>query len=350
MPPVRTSRTQHDTPRKNRFIGRVEAKQNIVDAANAENIPPDTAYKILRKYRQTGTTSNLPRSGRPRIVTDREERHIIRDATNHRRKTLQELSKDTTSNLSADTVQKVLDRHGYHRRLARKKPYLKQHHRDARNEWAKYRKDFGPEDFAYTIFSDECYVCLDDKGDHVFVTRQADEEFHDNCLLATVKQSPIRVMVWGCIISGRKGPLLVLEYPGGRGGGMTAARYQEQVLDGALRGFYEEVKEERGCVDFQQDGAPSHTAKTTIAWFKKAGIPLAEHPAQSPDINPIEPVWHELKKILRSQQRASTAEGLKSAICAAWDALPQEVIDRHINKLPDVVEALLKAKGGHTQF
>jgi hypothetical protein len=224
-------------------------------------------------------------------------------------------------------VQKVLDHHGYHRRLAQKKPYLKQHHRDARNEWAKYRKDFEPEYFAYTIFSDECYVCLDDKGNHVFVTRWADEEFHDNRLLATVKQSPIRIMLWGCIISGRKGPLLVLDCPGGRGGGMTAAWYQEQVLDGDLKGFYEEVKEERGCVDFQQDGAPSHTAKTTIAWFKKAAIPLAEHPAQSPDINPIKPVWHELKKILCSQQRASTAEGLKSAICAAWDALPQEVID-----------------------
>jgi transposase len=105
-------------------------QQDIVDAANAENIPPDTAHKIkiLCKCRQTGTTSNLPRSGRPRIVTDREEQHIIRDATNHRRKTLQELSKDTASNLSADTVQKVLDRHGYHRRLAQRKPYFKQHH------------------------------------------------------------------------------------------------------------------------------------------------------------------------------------------------------------------------------
>jgi hypothetical protein len=116
MPPVRTSHTQLDSPRKNRFIGRIEAKQNIVNAANAENIPPDTAYKILRKYRQTGTTSNLPRSGRPRIVTDREEWHIIRDATNHRRKTLQELSKDTTSNL----VQKVLDCNGYHQSTYKK--------------------------------------------------------------------------------------------------------------------------------------------------------------------------------------------------------------------------------------
>jgi hypothetical protein len=50
MPPVHASRTQHDTPRKNRFIGRIEAKQNIVDAANAENIPPDTVYKILCNY------------------------------------------------------------------------------------------------------------------------------------------------------------------------------------------------------------------------------------------------------------------------------------------------------------
>jgi hypothetical protein len=103
---------------------------------------------------------------------------------------------------------------------------------------------------------------------------------------------------------------------------MAAAWYQEQALEGALPGFYEGVKEERGCIDFQQDGAPSHTAKTTIAWFKKASIPLAEHPAQSPDINPIKPVWHELKKVLCSQQHASTVEGLKSVICTAWDFLP----------------------------
>jgi transposase len=131
---------------------------------------------------------------------------------------------------------------------------------------------------------------------------------------------------------------------------MTAARYQEQVLDGALKGFYEEVKEGRGCVDSQQDGAPSHTAKTTIAWFKKAGIPLAEHPAQSPDINPIEPVWHKLKKILHSQRHASTPESLKSAICAAWDALPQEVIDQHNNKLPDVVEARVDIPSFDVQY
>jgi hypothetical protein len=158
----------------------------------------------------------------------------------------------------------------------------------------------------------------DDKGGRIFITRRPGEEFDEECIIPTFKQSSIRVMVWGCIILGRKGPLVVLEFPGGRGGGMTAARYCEQDLEGALQGFYEEVKKERGLVDFQQDGAPSHTAKSTIAWFKKAGIAMADHPAQSPNVNPIEPVWHDLKTIVNSGHPPSTVETLKAVVRSAW--------------------------------
>jgi hypothetical protein len=45
-----------------------------------------------------------------------------------------------------------------------------------------------------------------------------------------------------------------------RGGGMNSTRYQEQVLEGALKEFYAQMKEARGNVKFQQDGAPSHTS------------------------------------------------------------------------------------------
>jgi len=70
-------------------------------------------------------------------------------------------------------------------------------------------------------------------------------------------------MVWGCIMDGRKDPLVVLEYPGGRGGGMSSARYQEQVLEKALKPFYTQMDHQRGPIAFQQDGAPSHTSKST---------------------------------------------------------------------------------------
>lgn len=92
----------------------------------------------------------------------------------------------------------------------------------------------------------------------------------------------------------------------------------------------------------------SHTAKATLAWFKKAQISLAEHPAQSPNINPIESVWHNLKEWIHFQHYPRTVEGLKAAVHAAWNSLLQEVIDRHINKMPEHIEALLMAKGSHT--
>jgi hypothetical protein len=231
-----------------------------------------------------------------------------------------------------------------------KKPYLAPYHKKGRYEWADYRRDFGDIDFESTIFSDECYVHLGDKNGRVYVTRRPDERLLQECIVPTFKQSPIRVMIWGCIIKGRKGPLVVLEYPGGKGGGMTAKRYQDQVLDGALCDFFAEMKEEKGLVDFQQDGAPAHTAKTTIRWFKEAGIPLAEHPAQSPDLSPIEPCWNDLKDIIRKGPSPTTLEGLKAAVKAAWDAIPQETIDKHINTMPDRVQAVLRAKGGHTDY
>jgi len=114
--------------------------------------------------------------------------------------------------------------------------------------WARLYRPLTRQQWSKVIWSDESYIYLGDDHGRVFITRRADKEFLDECLVPTFKQSPIRVMVWACIMEGRKGPLLVLEYPGGRGGGMNTARYCEQVLDGVLKDFYSEVKQERGCV------------------------------------------------------------------------------------------------------
>jgi len=72
----------------------------------------------------------------------------------------------------------------------------------------------------------------------VWVTRSAEKEYDEDCVIPTFKQSLVRVMVWGCIMKGSKGPLVVLEYPGGKGGGMNAKQYQEQVLEAKLHDYY----------------------------------------------------------------------------------------------------------------
>jgi transposase len=104
----------------------------------------------------------------------------------------------------------------------------------------------------------------------------------------------------------------ILEYPGGKGGGMTAQQYQEQVLDGVLEDALRDIRAKRPEIRFQQDGASFHKAKSTHQWFSDRKIPLFPHPANSPDLSPIETVWHELKKRIREHRPIPTTfESLK---------------------------------------
>ena len=201
------------------------------------------------------------------------------------------------------------------------------------------------------IWSDEAYIYIGDDRGRVFVIRRTGEEYLDECLVPTFKQLPVRIMVWGCIMEGRKGPLVVLEYPGGKGGGMNSKRYCEQVLEGALGDFYAEMKQAHGRIQFQQDNAPCHTSKRTKKWLGDHNISLLYHPPNSPDLSPIEPVWHELKKIIRSRPHPPTSiDELKAIVYATWDQLDIADIDKHILSMPQRVAAIFDAKGGHTRF
>ena len=74
-------------------------------------------------------------------------------------------------------------------------------------------------------------------------------------------------------------------------------------------------------------------------------------PAYSPDLNPIEPVWHELKKRLRALPRLpTTITGLQDTVRKIWQDLPIRDIKKHTSRMDARVHATLQAKGGHTMF
>nr|CAI5822322.1 unnamed protein product [Callosobruchus analis] len=47
---------------------------------------------------------------------------------------------------------------------------------------------------------------------------------------------------------------------------------------------------------FQQDGAACHKPKKVLKWFSDDNISLLKWVSSSPDLSPIEALWHEMKK------------------------------------------------------
>lgn len=70
---------------------------------------------------------------------------------------------------------------------------------------------------------------------------------------------------------------------------------------------------------------------------------------QSPDLNPIENVWWELKKRIQAAKPATTDQ-LSIAIKNSWSEIPVELCNKLVQSMPKRIRAVIKARGGATQF
>ena len=77
MESPKTRRRQLPADTKNKFIGAVEAGESITQAAQHYNIKEDIAQSIVKKYKATGSTENLPRTGHPLKLTETDKHHIV---------------------------------------------------------------------------------------------------------------------------------------------------------------------------------------------------------------------------------------------------------------------------------
>jgi len=110
---------------------------------------------------------------------------------------------------------------------------------------------------------------------------------------------------------------------------------------------------------FQQNKATIRSASIISEWLDENNITVLNQSPYSPDLNPLEHVWVELKKRLHYQYPdiATTAvspkkvkEWLATVLPEVWETIPLDFFENLWRSMPSRVQAVLDTKGWYTQY
>ncbi len=148
-------------------------------------------------------------------------------------------------------------------------------------------------------------------------------------------------MVWGFITINGPGKLVFID------GNMNKEKYLDTLKNYLLP--YINEKNATPLV-FQQDGAPCHTARVVMEFFNVNKVEVLDWAAQSPDLNPIEHIWGIIKQKLGNKIFESL-EDLKNEILRIWESeITPELCEKLIRSMGKRIDAVIKARGGHTKY
>ena len=187
------------------------------------------------------------------------------------------------------------------------------------------------ETFDNVIFTDECTVAMESNLKLSF------RRWWEQPKLKGKPKHPYKVHVWAGI-SKRGAPTLAVF-----GGIMESTFFTEDLLSKCLMPFIRETLPDGHR--FQQDNDPKHTSKLTQTFIENNNINWWKTPLESPDMNPIELVWHEMKH-LRKYVKPKTKEELMAGLEKFWvERMTPDKCAKYISHLRKVIPKVIEREG-----
>ena len=299
----------------------------------------------IKRWKETGKFEERPGRGRKMKSNIRQDRALVRISLSNRRLTssdlCQEWRQSTGVEVSTSTIRKRLLRSGLRGCKAKKKPKVSEKQRKARIAWAKEHLNLTSENWDKVIFSDESTFTIQNHVGNNIVRRRPHEAFSPQCILPTIKH-PTSVMIWGCMASKGIGRLHICE------GMMNTTKYtavlETKLLASARSLFPDE------CWIFQDGNAPCHRAKLVKRWMQFHRVAQKNWPAQSPDLNPIQNLWHRINVIIAKNKPSNKIELIENIIQAWHHIVTSEELRNLVQSMPRRCKAEIQNKGFPTKY
>lgn len=301
-----------------------------------------TIQTVIRKFKNHQTIENMPRTGRPRKTSLRDDNRIIKEIKKEPTLSSKNIKEMCNLDVSVSTIQRRIRAAGFYGSHMKKKPFISEKNRHRRLQFAK-KYVSKPLDFWKTIiWSDETKFELKNRKKRPKVWKRRGNQLDRKTIQTTIKHGGGNIMLWGCFSYGCVGNLVLIDEK------LTGTKYVD-ILENNLPPSVEKMGLE-GSFTFQQDNDPKHTSRVAQNYFVENNIQTLEWPAQSPDINPIENLWNYLDDKINRLKYGSKKMDFYKACLNAWNDIPNDLLQNLVKSIPKRLQDIIAAKGYHTKY
>jgi transposase len=309
---------------------------NYSKIARKVKTTPKTVKAVLQKYKETGSIKDRPRSGRKRKFTEAEAKKMVKQAKKGKFAT--QIARESPKKPHVNTVRNYLNEGGIKWLKKKKIQRLSERHKIRRVEYSHEMKGYN---WNKVLFSDEKTFYLGASSDYAWQDPK-------NRISEEKTPYPKKLNVWGAIGTHMKAKLYYFEtnlnselYVR-----ILKTRLKEKQLIYAPKCPKTLAKK----WEFLQDNAKYHKTTEAMETIEDlVGDRNIEHPANSPDLNPMENMWSYLDSKVK-EAGPKTISSLKRVLTRAWNDLSWEYVAKSTKSMSRRLQKCIECGGQRLDY